>query len=106
MEAQIREGQAPALVVQLGASEEIVGEPGAMMFLTGDVSMDAQFGADDVKSGIKRMVGGESVFHVIAIEPARTPAPSASTSWMARSSASATRTSATRARCRSTRSSR
>src|SRR5436190_13402027 len=64
MEAQIREGQAPALVVQLGASEEIVGEPGAMMFLTGDVSMDAQFGAEDVKGGIKRMIGGESAFHV------------------------------------------
>jgi hypothetical protein len=36
MEATIREGQAPALVVQLASSEEITAEAGAMMFMTGE----------------------------------------------------------------------
>src|SRR6266571_1110767 len=64
MEATIREGQAPALVVQLGEGEEITGEAGAMMFITGNVAMDAEAAVDSVKSGIKRAFAGESVFHV------------------------------------------
>jgi uncharacterized protein (TIGR00266 family) len=64
MEATIREGQAPALVVQLGEDEEITGEPGAMMFITGNVAMESEAAVGDIKSGIKRAIGGESVFHV------------------------------------------
>ena len=63
MEAQIREGQAPALVVQLAEGEEVTGEPGAMMFITGNVAMEAEAAVGDIKSGIKRAIGGESVFH-------------------------------------------
>jgi uncharacterized protein (TIGR00266 family) len=64
MEATVREGQAPALVVQLAADEEIHAEAGAMMFMTGDVAMDTEFGAQDLKGGIKRAFSGESMFHV------------------------------------------
>jgi uncharacterized protein (TIGR00266 family) len=64
MEATIREGQAPALVVQLAAGDEITAEAGAMMFMTGDVAMDTELGASDLKGGLKRAISGESVFHV------------------------------------------
>jgi uncharacterized protein (TIGR00266 family) len=64
MEATIREGQAPALIVQLASGEEITAEAGAMMFMTGDIGMETEFAADDLKGGIKRAFSGESVFHV------------------------------------------
>jgi uncharacterized protein (TIGR00266 family) len=40
VEAKIREGHAPALIVALGPGEELVAEPGAMLFVSGDVSME------------------------------------------------------------------
>src|SRR3990172_1573164 len=62
MEAKIREGQAPALIVSLQPGEEITSEAGAMMFLSGDVSMDVEM-PGGIMGGLKRAVlSGESMF--------------------------------------------
>ena len=42
MQATIREGQAPAVVVSLAPGEKLVSEAGAMMFMSGDVAMDVE----------------------------------------------------------------
>ena len=62
MEAKIREGQAPAVVVALEPGEKLVSEAGAMMFVSGDVTMTVELPGGLV-GGLKRnMLAGESLF--------------------------------------------
>src|SRR6059058_5451665 len=62
MEAKVREGHAPAVVVSLGQGEQLVSEAGAMMFISGDVSMDVEM-PGGLMGGLKRAVlAGESMF--------------------------------------------
>src|SRR3954470_17453435 len=61
MEATIREGHAPAVVVALQAGERLTSEAGAMMFISGDVSMDVEM-PGGVVGGLKRkLLAGESL---------------------------------------------
>jgi uncharacterized protein (TIGR00266 family) len=62
MEATMREGHAPAVVVALAAGEQLTSEAGAMMFISGDVAMDVEM-PGGVMGGLKRKVlAGESMF--------------------------------------------
>src|SRR5207237_5982213 len=62
MEAKVREGHAPAVVIALEAGEQLVSEAGAMMFISGDVSMDVEM-PGGLMGGLKRAVlAGESMF--------------------------------------------
>jgi uncharacterized protein (TIGR00266 family) len=62
MNATVREGHAPAVVIGLEAGESLTSEAGAMMFLSGDVSMDVEMKGGLV-GGLKRSVlAGESLF--------------------------------------------
>jgi uncharacterized protein (TIGR00266 family) len=64
VQAQLREGHAPAVVISLDPGEELVSEAGAMMFISGDVSMDAEL-AGGLAGAFKRSVlAGESLFLV------------------------------------------
>lgn len=62
MDATIKAGQAPAVIVSLQAGEELTSEAGAMMFLSGDIAMDMEM-PGGVMGGLKRAVmSGESMF--------------------------------------------
>ena len=62
MDAKIREGQAPAVVIALEPGEKLVSEAGAMMFISGDVAMDVEM-PGGLMAGLKRKVlAGESLF--------------------------------------------
>jgi uncharacterized protein (TIGR00266 family) len=62
MEATVREGQAPAVVVALQAGERLTAEAGAMMFVSGDISMDVEM-PGGLAGGLKRkLLAGESLF--------------------------------------------
>jgi uncharacterized protein (TIGR00266 family) len=62
MEATIREGQAPAVVIALQSGEELTSEAGAMMFISGDVAMDVEM-PGGLMGGLKRAVlAGETLF--------------------------------------------
>jgi uncharacterized protein (TIGR00266 family) len=62
MEATIREGQAPAVVIALQPGEKITSEAGAMMFISGDISMEVEM-PGGLLGGLKRKVlAGESLF--------------------------------------------
>src|SRR5439155_26003883 len=62
VEATIREGQAPAVVVALQPGERLTSEAGAMMFISGDVSMDVEM-PGGLMGGLKRkLLAGESLF--------------------------------------------
>src|SRR6059058_4298535 len=62
MEAKVREGHAQAVIVSLEAGEELVSEAGAMMFISGDVSMDVEM-PGGLMGGLKRAaLAGESLF--------------------------------------------
>jgi uncharacterized protein (TIGR00266 family) len=62
MEATIREGHAPAVVIALQPGEQLTSEAGAMMFISGDVTMDVELPGGLV-GGLKRAVlAGESLF--------------------------------------------
>ena len=62
MEAQIREGQAPAVVVSLQAGEQLTSEAGAMTFVSGDIGMEVEM-PGGLGSGLKRkLLTGESLF--------------------------------------------
>src|SRR5689334_14631598 len=64
MNATIREGQAPAVVVALDPGEKLTSEAGAMMFISGDVQMDVEM-PGGLMGGLKRAVlAGESLFLV------------------------------------------
>jgi uncharacterized protein (TIGR00266 family) len=62
MEATIKEGHAPALVFALAPEDEVVAESGAMMFVSGDVSMELEM-PGGLSGGLKRsLLAGESLF--------------------------------------------
>ena len=62
MEATIREGQAPAVVVALQQGDRLTSEAGAMMFVSGDVSMEVEM-PGGLAGGLKRkLLAGESMF--------------------------------------------
>jgi uncharacterized protein (TIGR00266 family) len=62
MQATIREGQAPAVVVALEAGEKLVSEAGAMMFMSGDIAMDVEM-PGGIGGALKRkLIAGESLF--------------------------------------------
>ncbi|HZT16419.1 MAG TPA: TIGR00266 family protein [Gaiellaceae bacterium] len=62
MEATVREGQAPAVVVSLQPGERLTSEAGAMMFVSGDIAMDVEM-PGGLAGGLKRkLLAGESLF--------------------------------------------
>ena len=62
MEATIREGHAPAVVVALQPGEQLTSEAGAMMFVSGDITMDVEM-PGGLAGGLKRkLLAGESMF--------------------------------------------
>ena len=62
MQATVRDGQAPAVVVALDAGERLTSEAGAMMFVSGDVAMDVEM-PGGIGGGLKRSaLAGESLF--------------------------------------------
>jgi uncharacterized protein (TIGR00266 family) len=62
MEATVREGQAPAVVVSLQPGERLTSEAGAMMFVSGDIAMDVEM-PGGFAGGLKRkLLAGESLF--------------------------------------------
>src|SRR5438552_6108479 len=64
MEAKVREGHAPAVVVALEPGEKLTSEAGAMMFISGDIQMDVEM-PGGLMGGLKRAaLSGESMFLV------------------------------------------
>jgi uncharacterized protein (TIGR00266 family) len=62
VQATVREGQAPAVVIALEPGERLTSEAGAMMFVSGDVEMDVEM-PGGLTGGLKRsMLSGESLF--------------------------------------------
>jgi|SRR5581483_6183594 len=62
MEANVRDGQAPAVIVSLQPGEQLTSEAGAMMFVSGDISMDVEM-PGGLAGGLKRkLLAGESLF--------------------------------------------
>jgi uncharacterized protein (TIGR00266 family) len=62
MNATIREGQAPAVVVALEPGEQLTSEAGAMMFASGNISMEVEM-PGGLAGGLKRkLLAGESLF--------------------------------------------
>jgi uncharacterized protein (TIGR00266 family) len=60
--ATIREGQAPAVVVALEPGEQLTSEAGAMMFTSGNISIDVEM-PGGLGGGLKRkLLAGESLF--------------------------------------------
>ena len=58
----IREGQAPAVVVSLEPGEQLTSEAGAMMFISGNISMEVEM-PGGLAGGLKRkLLAGESLF--------------------------------------------
>src|SRR5256714_15656402 len=62
MEAPVREGQAPAVVVALQPGERLTSEAGAMMFISGDISMDVEMPGGLVGGLKRKLLAGESLF--------------------------------------------
>src|SRR5687768_10748789 len=50
-----------AVVIPLGPGEEVLAEPGALLYMAGDVEMDSSM-RGGLWGGLKRMVVGESLF--------------------------------------------
>ena len=62
MEATIKEGHAPAVIVALQPGEQLTSEAGAMMFVSGDITMDVEM-PGGLAGGLKRkLLAGESMF--------------------------------------------
>ena len=62
MEATIREGHAPAVVISLEPGETLKTEAGAMMFVSGDIISGVEI-PGGMTGGLKRkMFAGESIF--------------------------------------------
>src|SRR6266516_959539 len=62
VQATVREGHAPAVVIALEPGEQLTSEAGAMMFVSGDVEMDVEM-PGGLTGGLKRsMRSGESLF--------------------------------------------
>jgi uncharacterized protein (TIGR00266 family) len=62
VEATVREGHAPAVVVGLQAGERLTSEAGAMMFLSGDISMEVEMPGGLVGGLKRKLLAGESLF--------------------------------------------
>lgn len=62
MQATIREGQAPAVVVALEPGERLTSEAGAMMFLSGDIALDVEMPGGLVGGLKRKLLAGESLF--------------------------------------------
>src|SRR2546421_1308661 len=62
MEATVREGQAPAVVVALQPGERLTSEAGAMMFISGDITMDVEMPGGLVGGLKRKLLAGESLF--------------------------------------------
>src|SRR5438128_12041745 len=62
MEATVREGQAPAVVVALLPGERLTSEAGAMMFISGDISMEVEMPGGLVGGRKRKLLAGESLF--------------------------------------------
>jgi uncharacterized protein (TIGR00266 family) len=60
--ATIRQGQAPAVVVALDPGEKLVSEAGAMMFVSGDVAMDVELAGGAAGALKRKVLSGESLF--------------------------------------------
>ena len=62
MDATIREGQAPAVIISLAPGEKAWSDAGALTFISGDVTMDVEM-PGGLAGGLKRKVlAGESLF--------------------------------------------
>jgi len=62
MDATIREGQAPAVVVALEPGEQLTSEAGAMMFTSGNISMEVEM-PGGLAGGLQRKcLAGDSLF--------------------------------------------
>lgn len=62
MEATVREGQAPAVLVSLQAGERLTSEAGAMTFVSGNIAMEVEM-PGGLAGGLKRkLLAGESLF--------------------------------------------
>jgi len=62
VEAQIREGQAPAVIVSLQAGEQLTSEAGAMTFVSGDIAMEVEMPSGFVGGLKRKLLAGESLF--------------------------------------------
>jgi uncharacterized protein (TIGR00266 family) len=62
MEATIREGQAPAVIVALQQGERLTSEAGAMTFASGDISMEVEMPAGFAGALKRKLLAGESLF--------------------------------------------
>jgi uncharacterized protein (TIGR00266 family) len=62
MEATIREGQAPAVIVSLQQGERLTSEAGAMTFVSGDISMEVEMPAGFGGALKRKLLAGESLF--------------------------------------------
>jgi len=62
MEATVREGQSPAVIVALQPGERLTSEAGAMMFISGDISMEVEMPGGLVGGLKRKLLAGESMF--------------------------------------------
>ena len=62
MEATIREGQAPAVIVSLQPGERLTSEAGAMTFVSGDIAMEVEMPAGFAGALKRKLLAGESLF--------------------------------------------
>lgn len=62
MEATIREGQAPAVIVSLQRGERLTSEAGAMTFVSGDIAMEVEMPAGFAGALKRKLLAGESLF--------------------------------------------
>ena len=82
-----------AVVVPLGAGQEIQAEPGALLYMAGDVEMDSSM-KGGLWGGLKRMVGGREPVHDPLPQPrrrARWPSPPRTPASSSRSTSPAAR---------------
>jgi uncharacterized protein (TIGR00266 family) len=71
MQATVKEGHAPAIIIALQPGETITSEAGAMMFISGEIETDVQMPGGLVNSLKRTMFAGESLF--LATYTARGP---------------------------------
>jgi uncharacterized protein (TIGR00266 family) len=62
VQATIREGHAPALVISLDPGEKLVSEAGAMMFMSGDIDRDIEMPGGVTDAAKRKFLASESLF--------------------------------------------
>jgi uncharacterized protein (TIGR00266 family) len=62
VEATVREGHAPAVIVSLQPGERLTSEAGAMMFISGDIAMEVEMPGGLVGGLKRKLLAGESLF--------------------------------------------